>query len=1369
MKTAEFVASLGPRHWSRRQVAWFGGVFIAAIVALAVYDIVRSHRLAVESTGRELESQARVVAEQTARSMQAVDVVLGHLVEQFESGRLAAMSPDELHAYLKEKAVGLVQIDALVVFDAKGNVRAVSSVPPAQMQPLNVAAMPTFAQVRDQRGRGMVIDRTVRNPTDGLWVFPVGRALRTRAGEFAGAVGAPGRVDYFQQFWHDAYPDAGTRVVLLHADATLLARHPPADDALGRRFPLVDELLARAAAGETFTRNVSPIDGVDRFGAARRVPDYPLTVIVTRDASVALAPWRAQALGSALRTLALAALAALLIAIAMRQLARLSAARERFALAAAGSDDGIWDWDLVTRTAYESARARELQGLPPGPETQPLDALQGQLTYHPDDAPRRAAAMQAHLDGQTPAYEIEYRVCHLDGTYRWIRVRALCIRNAAGRPLRIAGSVSDVDVRKRAEVALRESEERFALAVAGSDDGIWDWNYVTDTAYASPRGRAILGMGAGGDRQSIAAWSEQMNATLHPDDVARRRSAIDAHLSGATPAYFGEYRVRGADGAYRWVRARGVCVRDAAGRPLRMAGSVSDIDAERRAKDELRQSEERYALAMTGSRGGHWVWDTDTDKLFVSGTLNELFGQPVETQATTRTAYFANVTLHPDDAARINAIGDDLIAGRALRADFEYRVVLHDGTPRWILTRAQAFRSDDRGLRIAGVSVDIGERKRTEQALRESEERFALAVAGSNDGIVDWDIENDRLFISERALEILGIRSDRLIRPSGEWSALLPIHPDDRPQHDDDFRHVLRFQTGVRTGDYRMRQPDGSWRWVRVRGTAVRGPQGRAVRWAGSVTDIDAQKRTDEALRRSEERYQLAVDGSNEGLWDWDLATDMLFLSPRAQLLTFVDPGEPLRPRDEWIGRNVYHPEDLPAVRRAIVEHLRGKTPHFAVEYRLQHHSGAWHWYRQRGVALRDANGRPYRMAGSMEDISARKNAEADRDRLEHQLRQAQKLEAIGTLAGGIAHDFNNILSAILGYGELAQKDAPEGTALRRHVDAAMSAGLRAKSLVERILAFSRSGMGERVPVHVQSVVGEALDVVAASLPAGVRLDTRLEAGDAGILGDPVQIHQVVLNLCANAAQAMKTEGVLSVAARVVALEAPRAVATNTLPAGRYVLLTVADTGTGIAPHLLERIFDPFFTTKEVGVGTGLGLSLVHGIVTDLGGGIGVESRPGTGATFTVYLPWQSYVAAPAAVDEHVAAGGQGEVVLLVDDEEALVRLGEETLAALGYEPVGFASSAAALEAFRADPDRFDLVLSDEAMPGMTGSELVAALRRLRPQVPVVLMSGYVSPALTARARELGVAEVLAKPLVSRDIARCLASALRRGLHNATR
>jgi CheY-like chemotaxis protein len=292
-------------------------------------------------------------------------------------------------------------------------------------------------------------------------------------------------------------------------------------------------------------------------------------------------------------------------------------------------------------------------------------------------------------------------------------------------------------------------------------------------------------------------------------------------------------------------------------------------------------------------------------------------------------------------------------------------------------------------------------------------------------------------------------------------------------------------------------------------------------------------------------------------------------------------------------------------------------------------------------------------------------------------------------------------------------------------------------------------------------VVAEAVDVLSASLPDEVRLERNLAADDAAVIGDPTQIHQVVLNLGTNAIQAMKEGGTLVVRLDVIAINAPVTLVTGTIGRGEYVRLSVSDTGLGIEPSLRDRIFDPFFTTKGVGVGTGLGLSLVHGIAADLGGGVDVQSESGRGTTFEVYLPCSGRV--PRIDPEReTLPRGNGETVMLVDDEEVLVRLGEEMIAGLGYEPVGYTSSAEALEAFRASPRRFDVVLTDETMPGMTGSQLAERIRAISKDVPILLMSGYAAAPLAARAATLGAADVLNKPLVARDMARSLEGALRK-------
>lgn len=514
------------------------------------------------------------------------------------------------------------------------------------------------------------------------------------------------------------------------------------------------------------------------------------------------------------------------------------------------------------------------------------------------------------------------------------------------------------------------------------------------------------------------------------------------------------------------------------------------------------------------------------------------------------------------------------------------------------------------------------------------------------------------------------------------------------------------------------------------------------------------------ALRESEQRYALAMEGANEGHWDWDVATDRLFLSPKMKLLYGLSADSEIASRSVWLAQVVIHPEDMPRFDAALADHFEGRTLRYECEYRVRQPNGDWHWLHARGRCLRDVAGKPIRFVGSTMDTNAQKRAQMDKEQLEAQLRQSQKMEAVGTLAGGIAHDFNNILGAILGYGELAQQQSAEGSPLRRYLDNVMHAAERARKLVERILGFSRSGLGDRAPVNVQAVIEETLELLEASLPAGIHLRSRIDAGTAAVVGDATYLHQVAMNLCTNAVQAMQRGGVLSVELERVELKERRTLLRGTLPPGPYVRLIVADTGTGIPSAVLDRMFDPFFTTKGVGEGTGLGLSLVQGIVADLGGAIDVSTQLGEGTSFEVWLPVAGETAIPAVAATAELPRGNGEIVMIVDDERPLLALAEETIAALGYEPVGFDSSSAALAAFQARPQRFDAILTDESMPDLAGTELARDIRMVRPAVPIILMSGYGGPQLASRAAEIGFNELLRKPLHRRDLAEALARVL---------
>jgi signal transduction histidine kinase/DNA-binding response OmpR family regulator len=528
------------------------------------------------------------------------------------------------------------------------------------------------------------------------------------------------------------------------------------------------------------------------------------------------------------------------------------------------------------------------------------------------------------------------------------------------------------------------------------------------------------------------------------------------------------------------------------------------------------------------------------------------------------------------------------------------------------------------------------------------------------------------------------------------------------------------------------------------------------VRALREATERAERVLAEESLRRSEAYLAAAQQLSRTGSFGWRPSSGEIYWSEETFRIFEYDPA--ITPTMGLIQRRV-HPDDATAFQQ-VVERAAEDGWDFAHEYRLRVPDGTDKHIYVVARAFRDEAGEAD-FVGAVMDVTQDKWAQAERERLEQRLRQAAKMEAIGRLAGGIAHDFNNILGAILGYGELARSNLGDDNVARLEIDQIMQAGGRGKELVDRILAFSRSGMGERVPLQVQSIIEEALDLLAVSLPAGVRLDRRLRAPESAVVGDATQFHQVVVNLCTNAVHAMQASGALTVALEQVSIGERRSLSHGTLIAGNYLSLGVSDSGSGISPTVLERMFDPFFTTKRVGDGTGLGLAVVQGIVADLGGVIDVTTQIGVGTSFTVWLPATDEAPRFPFKPASELPRGQGETVMIVDDEHVLVAIAEETLAKLGYRPVGFDSSIAALQAFRAEPDRFDLVLSDETMPNLTGTELTREFRNLRPDIPVILMSGYSGAQLRERAKAAGVFEVLRKPLVRRDIAEPVARALR--------
>ncbi len=515
-------------------------------------------------------------------------------------------------------------------------------------------------------------------------------------------------------------------------------------------------------------------------------------------------------------------------------------------------------------------------------------------------------------------------------------------------------------------------------------------------------------------------------------------------------------------------------------------------------------------------------------------------------------------------------------------------------------------------------------------------------------------------------------------------------------------------------------------------------------------------KRVEGALRISERQYRTVIEQSNDMIWTLDRKGNLTFYNKRSEELS----GHRLK---DWLGKSfvpLIVEEDLTIVMDVFKKTLNGKPQHYEVQVRK----------RDGNILILSVNTAPIMKDSEVDgtisfghDITERKRVEEEKSKLEAKLRQAQKTEAIGTLAGGIAHDFNNILFPIIGYIEMTMEDVSVGSNARKNLGEALKAAKRAKDLVQQILTFSRRSEHEIKPLKVQVIVQEALKLIRCLLPATIEIHQNIDNDCGLVLADPGQIHQIIMNLCTNAYHAMEEKGgIIKVNLSDIKLKEDDLTDSDMTP-GPYLLLKVSDTGQGMEKDVIERIFDPYFTTKEKDNGTGLGLPVVYGIVKEYEGDIRVYSESGKGTVFTIYLPqiMDDSVLPDTLPDEKFPTGY--EHVLFVDNEKQIIDIVQQILHRLGYRVTAIESSLDALEVFRAQPDNFDIVITDMTMPKMTGDKLAEELLKIRPDIPIILCTGFSETISEEKAKALGIREFILKPIAMNRLANILRKVLDKG------
>jgi PAS domain S-box-containing protein len=592
---------------------------------------------------------------------------------------------------------------------------------------------------------------------------------------------------------------------------------------------------------------------------------------------------------------------------------------------------------------------------------------------------------------------------------------------------------------------------------------------------------------------------------------------------------------------------------------------------------------------------------------------------------------------------------------------------------------------------------------------------------------------------------------------------LATVHADDRQRILDVWK---RQGTGESTEiEFRVVRPDHDIRWLLDRAYPVRDASGSVVRTNGLVVDITERKRAEAALQESEARLSGLIASAMDAILTVDEDMHVMIFNGAAERM-FGRTVDEVRGRrlDELIrtGWGADKAADLlPPGQTGLISRVMGPM-------------GSLTGIRSDGEEFPIEASVSQTVVGGerlltviLRDVTERKQAETARTKLEAQLRQSQKLEAIGALAGGIAHDFNNVLGAILGHAELLQLDLPPGSPGAESVTEILKAARRSSEVVRQMLTFSRRQDQPRGPLDFSMVVKEAYRLLRASIPASIEMQLKISSGVPQVLGDPGQLHQALMNLATNSRQAMEgRNGRLVIALSPVDVDPTTAHAQGNLSPGRYVRLSVTDTGGGMDAATLDRLFEPFFTTKGPRQGAGLGLAVVHGIVRGHGGGVTVYSQPGQGTTFHVFIPALAPQTAETPGELGQFSRGNGERILYVDDEIALAKVADRMLRAMGYEVTFFTRPTDALAALAAEPVRYQLVIADLTMPGMSGLDLARRVREICHGMPFILTTGYHGTEDTIELGALGISELLTKPVNTERLGRAVRQALDGGVGN---
>jgi len=879
--------------------------------------------------------------------------------------------------------------------------------------------------------------------------------------------------------------------------------------------------------------------------------------------------------------------------------------------------------------------------------------------------------------------------------------------------------------RRHAEEALRESEEKFRILAEKSVVGI----YLIQNGqfqYINSKFAEIFEYQM--EEFPSPAW---VRDAVFPDDMHLVEEALRRRTSGELASLLYEFRIQTKSRNVKYVEVYSSRT-FYKGQPA-VIGTLLDITERRKMAEALAGSEKRFRQLADATFEGIIIHDT-SQILDLNQAIVQMSG------------YRHEELIGRDLLDFVTPAFKELVLRKMQSEDsgtFEMQMTRKDGSLRVIEAMGRPILYDGKQAKVVALH-DVTERKRMAESLRKSEERYKLITDNMTDMVWLIGMDLKMIWISPSAERNRGFTLDEVNSGpldryfTSDSLAIVSqaiaeeLTPEKLRQKDLNLERILELELFRR---------DGSTIWIEVSFTLLRDQQGLPIGILGVGRDISRRKRAEQALKISEERF-----------------SKIFHTSPIATSIATIDEGRYIDVNESYLLMSGYAREEVighTSSELKIWVNPDGRRTFFRMLTQQGFVRGADFPVRNKTGEIRD-------ILLSAEIITLNEGKfilaicydVTEQKKLEEQLRQAQKMEAIGTLAGGIAHDFNNILGGIMGYTELIMtQHVGQDHPARQFLEGTLRGIHRAKELVAQMMTFSRQQEQKRIPLKMGPIIKEALKLLRASLPATIAICAHITPTEGAVFADPTQIHQVLINLATNGAHAMKgTKGNLDVSLQPVIFGTADTLPHHDLKPGiEYQELTVRDSGCGIETEIIPRIFDPFFTTKKTGEGTGLGLSVVYGIIKSYDGVIAVESEPGRGTAFRVYIPTVASAVTREYTNDNTLSGGR-ESILLVDDELPLTEVLKILLTKLGYSVTAFNDPLDALDDFKKHPADYDLVITDMTMPHMTGTELARELVRIR-NIPVVLCTGMIEKIDHARFRRLGIRKFISKPVTINQLA----------------